>query len=667
MLPEVRLDTGSFEEIAREGRNLIGGIYPEWTDYNYHDPGITFLELFAFLKEAQQFHMDQIGDRHKKKFLKLLGIIRRGRRPARMMASMDADLPLLLREGSRFRAGDMIFETAEDEYLPGVHVTGMRAREISGRRFSVDMGKREQSGGLMIYPFGRQPKPGNEWQLRLDGPLEPGRDIHMGIRLYDGYEVKRNPIEEGRGFYPLAEISLEYTRGNGYGKARVKKDETWGLIRSGRICFSVGEEMEPWEESGERGYYLKIRLEKGRYDTAPVVCEASLSHLRVVQQETKASWKKGEPAKDGPYRADRYEKTAEGFRLLGDGEPGGKGRGEIWSACYLGEFYPKRILGVGDGFPDQRFLVPAQGFMADGFRILVESLVTPGVFEVWEQREDFDRAGPEDRVFAADEETGEILFGNGWNGMVPEREIRIVECFCTRGSAGNIKAGKEIFPEGREESPCIILEDGQGGSEGETMAQCETRAVREMKDPGRAVTEADYERLVQRTPGLRIQAVKVLKTGGEGNGPEDHVVHVAVRPFCDMGEGVLSAAYRENILAFLEEKRLLGTRVSLCSPEYTEIGVYVEISAKPGYLKIREQVEEEIRGFFKKLEGIFGPFISRGSLYARLDQLEGVKKIHMLSIEARGNRVARSIRGDVRLPPAGVLLLKEQECIVVNN
>lgn len=665
MLPEVNLDTGSFEEIAREGRNLIGSIYPEWTDYNYHDPGITFLELFAFLKEAQQFHMDQIGDRHKKKFLKLLGIVRRGRSPARMMASMDVDMPLLLCRGSRFRAGSMVFETEEDQFLPGIHVTGMTAREISGHTFSVDTGKKEQGREMMIYPFGRQPQPGSEWLLRLDGPLKQGQDICLGIRLYDGYEVKRNPIEDNRVFYPLTEICLEYARGDGYRKASIKRDETWGLIRSGRICFSLGEDMEPWEESGERGYFLKIRLEKGRYDTAPAVREASLGHLRVAQRETKACWRKGEPAGDGLYRADRYGKAGEEFCLLKDGEPG-EGR-EIWSACYLGDFYPKRILGVGDGFPNQRFPVPADGFMAGGFRILVESLARPGVYEMWEQREDFDCAGPEDRVFVTDEEKGEILFGNGWRGMVPEREIRIVECFCTQGSAGNIKAGKEIFLEGREAGPCVIMEDGQGGREGETLAQCQTRAVRELNDPGRAVTGADYESLVRRTPGLRIQAVKVLKPDGDGDGPEDNVVHVAVRPFCDMGEGVLSAPYRKNIMAFLEERRLLGTRISLCSPEYTEIGVYVEISAKPGYLRIREQVGEEIQGFFKKLEGTFGPFISRGSLYARLDQLEGVQKIHMLSIEARGNRVTRSIRGDVLLPPAGVLLLREQECIVVNN
>ena len=72
MLPDIRLDTENFEEIVEKARKMIPGIDPNWTDFNYHDPGMTFLELFAWMKEMQQFHMDQIGDLHRRKYLKLL-------------------------------------------------------------------------------------------------------------------------------------------------------------------------------------------------------------------------------------------------------------------------------------------------------------------------------------------------------------------------------------------------------------------------------------------------------------------------------------------------------------------------------------------------------------------------------------------------------------------
>ena len=74
MLPEISLDTTNFEEIVKKARSQIAEVYPQWTDYNYHDPGITILELFAFLKAAQQFYIDQTSDDIRKKFLQLIGI-----------------------------------------------------------------------------------------------------------------------------------------------------------------------------------------------------------------------------------------------------------------------------------------------------------------------------------------------------------------------------------------------------------------------------------------------------------------------------------------------------------------------------------------------------------------------------------------------------------------
>ncbi len=81
MLPQVRFDTDQFRDLIEEYRTLIAGIYPEWTDYNYHDPGMTFLELFAWMKENQQFHMEQLGDAHYEAFFRLLGFEREGEGP----------------------------------------------------------------------------------------------------------------------------------------------------------------------------------------------------------------------------------------------------------------------------------------------------------------------------------------------------------------------------------------------------------------------------------------------------------------------------------------------------------------------------------------------------------------------------------------------------------
>ena len=89
MLPELILDNENFEDIMDEARNMIVSLYPEWTDFNYHDPGITLIEMFSWLKESQQFYLDQISDETRKKFLKLLGMRQKHKSPALALANVE--------------------------------------------------------------------------------------------------------------------------------------------------------------------------------------------------------------------------------------------------------------------------------------------------------------------------------------------------------------------------------------------------------------------------------------------------------------------------------------------------------------------------------------------------------------------------------------------------
>jgi hypothetical protein len=71
-LPVPRLDDRSFDDLVEEARALIRTHQPEWTNYNPSDPGITLLELFAWLCEMLIYRADQVPERHKRAFLRLL-------------------------------------------------------------------------------------------------------------------------------------------------------------------------------------------------------------------------------------------------------------------------------------------------------------------------------------------------------------------------------------------------------------------------------------------------------------------------------------------------------------------------------------------------------------------------------------------------------------------
>ncbi|OPX45567.1 hypothetical protein CLHUN_09460 [Ruminiclostridium hungatei] len=73
-LPLQSLDEITFEELIKEAKSLIPVYAPEWTNHNPSDPGITLVELFAWLCEMIIYRIDQIPEQNYLRFLNLLGI-----------------------------------------------------------------------------------------------------------------------------------------------------------------------------------------------------------------------------------------------------------------------------------------------------------------------------------------------------------------------------------------------------------------------------------------------------------------------------------------------------------------------------------------------------------------------------------------------------------------
>src|SRR5215472_14134750 len=73
-LPLPNLDDRRWADLVEEGRALIPVYGPEWTDHNLHDPGITVLELLAWVTEMDVYRVNQIPSRHRSKFLRLVGV-----------------------------------------------------------------------------------------------------------------------------------------------------------------------------------------------------------------------------------------------------------------------------------------------------------------------------------------------------------------------------------------------------------------------------------------------------------------------------------------------------------------------------------------------------------------------------------------------------------------
>ena len=61
------LDDRRYQDLRDEALSRIPVYTPEWTNFNKSDPGVTLVELFAFLTEDLLYRCNQIPERNRKK------------------------------------------------------------------------------------------------------------------------------------------------------------------------------------------------------------------------------------------------------------------------------------------------------------------------------------------------------------------------------------------------------------------------------------------------------------------------------------------------------------------------------------------------------------------------------------------------------------------------
>lgn len=66
------LDDRRFDDLVEEARALIPAYAPEWTDHNPADPGITLIELFAFLSEMLIYRLNRVTTENTLGFVRLI-------------------------------------------------------------------------------------------------------------------------------------------------------------------------------------------------------------------------------------------------------------------------------------------------------------------------------------------------------------------------------------------------------------------------------------------------------------------------------------------------------------------------------------------------------------------------------------------------------------------
>jgi hypothetical protein len=308
------------------------------------------------------------------------------------------------------------------------------------------------------------------------------------------------------------------------------------------------------------------------------------------------------------------------------------------------------FLGTGTAQPDQRYRLINRQVVPGSLVVEVEE---PDGWRPWTEVDGFQASHEWDRHFLVDAESGEVRFGNGVQGLVPQlgERIRATTYRYGGGTVGNVAAGAitQLVTATTVKSKNPLA--ARGGADSEAIADALTRIPGEFRRHDRAVCASDFQELALATPGADVGRAEVLPLFFPPKpdlDPAAGVVSVVVWPREDRRHPNAPLPDRSLLNAvckYLDARRLVTTELYVIPPTYKQIAVGIGLSAKDGYgiEAVRRWVELAVRQFLAPLPP-YGPTgtgwplgrrVRAAEIEAAALQVEGVEFLEGVTLASR--------------------------------
>ncbi len=591
-LPVPNLDDLRFQsDLVDEARKRIINYCPEWTDYNLSDPGITLIELFAWMTELMVYRLNRIPEKNYIKFLDMLGLQRMPAASARTELTMwlSAALPMepgsdqtvQVPQGFEVRSEqseeNIIFTTSTPlEIVPPI-LRHIRRETDFARNFVPRMGlevflpfnqAQPQAGDTVYLGFATQNNLSGHI-LQLEFSCEPTEAV--GIRREDPPWVWECLNKDGT----WQELPLSRLEG--------EKDTTGGLNNEeGHLTLYLPLSFAPAMVYGLEAFWLRCRIEQ-----------------RTPLQ--------------GMYTESPRIKNVEVFSL---------------GATVVGMHSMRVIderLGVSNGEPGQTFSlnnIPVLALQEGETLEVEETRGGENVFVPWMQVTDFSKSTHFDRHFRLDMATGTVHFGPSVRqpdgsvvqyGRVSESGRAML--FSVYRFGGGVKGNLPVNSLTTMSMPLAYIARvtnlirAVGGRDQESMDEMKLRAQRELQAQRRAVTAQDFEQFTKNF-SRSIARAKCLSPNDDAGVPKSSSVTILVVPAVadELKEGSLASlklaeSLRNDLRSYLDQYRLMTTSLIIREPRYFGIQVKARIVPQDfiSHNLVITRVNEELTRFLTPL------------------------------------------------------------------
>lgn len=609
-LPKSNLDDRTFKDLVDECLLRIPRYCPEWTNHNPADPGVTLIELFAWLTDQMLLRFNQVPRRNYVAFLELLGIQLQPPAPAQTVLAFYLTraqdglrsvpvIPAGIEVATERTENDLaiVFSTNQPLQigLPWIRhflteaVASDQPQQVQNRL--TNQWTRDEAGrwtGRQQAVFQTMPQAGDCFYLVFEAtePLD-GNVILLTIEGEPAGSTGINPNRPPRqweawdGLAWQSVLLQEADDGTkGFSFDEVERRGAAGL-REAEVRLHLPLNWTATTFAGYYGRWLRCRCqqaETGRFSRSPQVTTLVAQAVGGRVQASQAA------------------------RVMNE------------------------LVGESDGTPGQQFLLQSQGILArqEGEYLQVTPLGEPP--QRWQEVPNFADSGSSDRHYTLDSRTGRIQFGPlirepkqlqeevqlrrqvQWQGQVfaatqveqvetlerhygavpPQNALLHMVSYRTGGGdRGNVprqalRMLKTALPYVKQ---VTNLEPARDGANEESLEEAVLRVPRMLRTRDRAVTPEDYETLT--LAASRAVGRAFCPPRQPGNLPGVVTVYVVPRVNLETLErGIapeefsLTTMLQQTVQDFLDDRSLLGTQTQLQAPEYVGVSVQAVVGVE---------------------------------------------------------------------------------------
>ena len=691
------LDDRRWQDLVEQGRALIPLEAPEWTDHNASDPGITLIELLAWIAEGDLYRVNRITARQQRTLLRLMAIRTESPTPARVAIGLTnpSPTPFAIPAGTEWDATSIdgsaqTFRSVAPIDVVAAHLTSIHVNDADGFKNLTAAWTR----GEQLPLFGIDPVVGAALYLGFDVPLPTNAATHIFFHIggdKDSVVERRRLIDEGSAdVHHSARVVWEYFAQDGVASRWVTLDATDGtraFTLSGpvRVRPSLPMAATTIGQSLQANYAVRCRLGAGALDAAPLAQRVVMNGVELEQAVAAVeTWSIAADATiNGTVTAgERLQLVFElqnGAITTLSASPAGT---DAVVAFHVFEYVPATasapgrlvldasLAGIGTGEPEQHITLKRPPVILRTLRIYS---LEAGAWQAWERVDDFAASSRMAAAFMLDPTAGLVTFGNGEQGRsLPAGAPLIAVYETTRAVAATARVtGLAATPRNRAllEQPGAAsiavahqtaLADGQAA---ETLAHAIGRAIAQREAALRAVTAEDCEILARETPGTSVARAMARPNVYPGldciSAPG--VATVVVVPRLPRARPMPSAGLIRAVSARLERRRTLGTRLVVTGPRYVQVAVHARVRGFDGVdaARLRADLVSAVDAWFHPLTGgpdgtgwPLGRDVYRSEILQVIDETPGVD--HVMSLELSVGDCAPTC-GNVCLQPTALV------------